>query len=224
MGLGMKILVAGAGAVGRAVARRLVDEGNDVTLMDNSPDAIKIARVPRADWALADACSPEDLEATGARDADAFVVVTGDDKVNLVASLLAKTLFAVPKVIARANTAANEWMYTEDWGVDVLASTPQAITSLVTEAVAVGDAIRLLSLNEKSVSVYSLELSRGSPQIAHPARSVPMPEGLILGAVIRGGEPRPPEDIDQLEPGDQLVIIKGRDAGDALAQLEQLAR
>ncbi len=127
----MRILVVGAGAVGRSIATQLITHGHDVVIVDHDPDSIKVSLVPDADWILADACSPTQLEEAGARDADAIAAVTGDDKVNLVVSLLAKTEFGVPQVIARANHTANEWMYDESWGVDVLASTPRMLTTLV---------------------------------------------------------------------------------------------
>ena len=48
-----------------------------------------------------------------------MIGATGDDKVNLVVSLLAKTEFSVRRVVARINHPANEWLFTEAWGVDV---------------------------------------------------------------------------------------------------------
>ena len=52
----MKIVITGAGSVGRSIARELISHGHEVALMDRSPDAMRIASVPDADWQLADAC------------------------------------------------------------------------------------------------------------------------------------------------------------------------
>ena len=73
------------------------------------------------------------------------VAATGDDQVNLVVSLLAKTEFGVPRVVARINRAENEWLFTEQWGVDVAVSTPRLMAALVEEAVTVGDLVRLMT-------------------------------------------------------------------------------
>ena len=73
------------------------------------------------------------------------VAVTGDDEDNLVISLLAKQEFGVPRVVARINNPANEWLFNENWGVDVSVSTPHLLTALVEEAVSVGSLVRLLS-------------------------------------------------------------------------------
>ena len=72
------------------------------------------------------------------------IAATGDDKVNLVVSLLAKTEFGVPRVVARVNHPKNEWLFNEAWGVDVAVSTPRMLSALVEEAVSVGDLVRLL--------------------------------------------------------------------------------
>ncbi len=77
-----------------------------------------------------------------------MVAATGDDKVNLVLSLLAKTEFAVPRVVARVNRAENEWLFTEQWGVDVAVSKPRVMAALVEEAVTVGDLVRLMTFRQ----------------------------------------------------------------------------
>ena len=67
------------------------------------------------------------------------MAATGDDKVNLVVSLLAKTEYGVPRVVARVNHPKNEWLFDDSWGVDVAVSTPRMLSALVEEAVTVGD-------------------------------------------------------------------------------------
>lgn len=218
----MKVLIIGAGAVGRATAKALTAQNHDVTLVDNDPDAIKVALVPDADWVLADAASPTQLEEAGAREADALAALTGDDKVNLVVSLLAKTEFGVPQVLARANHPNNEWMYNENWGVDVMVSTPQALTAIVSEAISVGDVVELLSLDHTSTSIYKIEIPRFSKQIGTVASSLPIQKPLVFGAVVRGGAVMAPSEVGELHAGDDLVIICERNSEPALAELEQL--
>ncbi len=73
---------------------------------------------------------------------DVVVAATGDDEDNLVISLLAKQEFAVPRVVARVNHPKNEWLFNENWGVDVSVSTPHLILALTEEAVSVGSLVR----------------------------------------------------------------------------------
>src|SRR3712207_9159284 len=78
------------------------------------------------------------LHEAGLAECDVVVAATGDDKVNLVVSLLAKTEYGVPRTVARVNNPKNEWMFDEAWGVDVVVSTPRIMTAPVGGAVSVG--------------------------------------------------------------------------------------
>jgi len=142
----MRIAIAGAGAVGRSIAGELLENGHEVLLIDNQPRKIKLESVPRAEWLLADACEISSLDEAQLQRAQVVIAATGDDKVNLVVSLLAKTEYGVPRVVARVNHPDNEWMYNESWGVDVAVSTPRLLSALVEEAVSVGDLVRLMTI------------------------------------------------------------------------------
>ncbi|MGN6474990.1 MAG: potassium channel family protein, partial [Mycobacteriales bacterium] len=139
----MRVCIAGAGNVGRSIARELVGNGHEVTLIEREPKAFKTDSVPGAAWLLADACELSSLEQADLQDCNVVIAATGDDKVNLVLSLLAKTEYGVPRVVARVNHPKNEWLFNEAWGVDVAVSTPRLLSALVEEAVTVGDLVRL---------------------------------------------------------------------------------
>ena len=115
----MRVVIAGAGSVGRSIARELLGNGHQVLLIDKDADDVQASRVPEASWLLADACELAALEEARLEESDVCVAATGDDKANLVLSLLAKTEFGVPRTVARVNNPKNEWMFDESWGVDV---------------------------------------------------------------------------------------------------------
>ena len=104
----MRVTIAGAGSVGRSVARELIDNGHEVLLIDRDPSAIKKESVSKAEWLLADACEVASLEEAGLHECQVVIAATGDDKVNLVVSLLAKTEYGVPRTVARVNNPKNE--------------------------------------------------------------------------------------------------------------------
>ena len=139
----MRVAIAGAGNVGRAIARELLDSGHQVLLIDRDPKALKLESVPEAEWLMADACEISSLDNAKLHTCQVLIAATGDDKVNLVASLLGKTEYGVPRVVARVNHPKNEWLFDAAWGVDVAVSTPRIISALVEEAVSVGDVVRL---------------------------------------------------------------------------------
>ena len=93
------------------------------------------------------------------------VAATGDDKANLVVSLLAKTEFAVARVVARVNRAENEWLFTEQWGVDVAVSKPRLMAALVEEAVTVGDLVRLMTFRQGEANLVEITLPPDAPYV-----------------------------------------------------------
>jgi len=157
----MRITIAGAGAVGRSIAGELLENGHEVLLIDNQPRKIKLDTVPRAEWLLADACEISSLDEAQLQRSQVVIAATGDDKVNLVVSLLAKTEYGVPRVVARVNHPGNEWLYNESWGVDVAVSTPRLLSALVEEAVSVGDLVRLMTFGRSEASLVELTMPAG---------------------------------------------------------------
>src|SRR2546423_5479286 len=135
----MRVAIAGTGSVGLFIANELASAGHEVQLIEESPDVVARSHADDGvEWLVADACEVSSLRQAGLERCDVVVAATGDDEDNLVISLLAKQEFAVPRVIARVNHPKNEWMFNENWGVDLSVSTPHLITALVEEAVSVG--------------------------------------------------------------------------------------
>ena len=126
----MRVCIAGAGKVGRAIARELLSNGHEVLLVDKETEIAHVGVVEGAYVLCADACEVSALEEAQLHTCQVVVAATGDDKVNLVVSLLAKTEFGVPRVVARVNHPKNEWLFNEAWGVDVAVSTPQMLSAL----------------------------------------------------------------------------------------------
>jgi trk system potassium uptake protein TrkA len=183
---------------------------------------MKIASVADAEWHLADACEPSSLIKAGIEDCDVVVAATGDDKANLVVSLLAKTEFAVPRVVARVNNPKNEWMFDEAWGVDVLVSTPRIMTALVEEAVSVGDLVRIFTFHQSGASMFEMTLPADSPVVGLRVGQVIWPGDTVLAAIIRGDRPIPPSPDDTLETGDELLLITSAQAPEELDELQEL--
>lgn len=203
----MKIVIAGAGTLGRSVALELLAHDHDITLIDQQPDKLRVASVADADWVLADACSPDALRDAGVADADIVIAATGDDKANLVISLLSKTEFAVPRVIARLNNPKNEWLFDQSWGVDVSVSTPRLTTALVEEAVSIGVPVRLFSFSSADVSMFSLVLPDDSPLIGQRINETDLPGKTVLTALLRDDTPMTPGEDDTFEVADKLLLL-----------------
>src|SRR5918992_3396491 len=203
----MRVAIAGAGAVGRSIAQELLENGHEVLLIDKSPKAIKVEMVPRAEWLLADACEISSLDDAALERCQVVVASSGDDKVNLVVSLLAKTEYGVPRVVARINHPNNEWMFNESWGVDVAVSTPRIMSALVEEAVSVGDLVRLFTFRQGDANLVELTLPEDSPMIGLRVGDIDWPLDTALVVILREGRVLRPDPEGTLELNDELLFV-----------------
>jgi trk system potassium uptake protein TrkA len=201
------------------VARELLQNNHEVLLIDKDPRAIRAQSVSEAEWLLADACELSSLEEAALSRCQVVVAATGDDKANLVVSLLAKTEFAVPRTVARVNHPANEWLFTDSWGVDVLVSTPRLLSALVEEAVSVGDLVRLFTLRRGGANLVELTLPEDSPYVGGLVRDVQWPIDVALVAILRDGGIHLPEPDRSLEAGDELLLVAAEAREDEISRL-----
>ena len=212
----MRIAIAGAGNVGRAIARELLENGHNVLLIDKDPKALKMDSVPTAEWLLADACEITSLDQAKLDGCQVLVAATGDDKVNLVASLLGKTEYGVPRVVARVNHPKNEWMFDSSWGVDVAVSTPRIISALVEEAVSVGDVVRLFSFRKGEANLVEITLPDNAKCCGKTVGEVELPEDASLAAIVRDSRVISPREHDVYSSGDELLFVASANAENKL--------
>lgn len=205
----MRVGIAGAGAVGRSVAQELLDYGHKVLLIEHDVRHYEPNTVPGAEWLLADACELTSLEESGLQMCDVVIAATGDDKVNLAASLLAKTEFGVARVVARVNDLRNEWLFTESWGVDVAVSAPSAMVAAIEGAIDIGHVVRLMQLRQGQVSLAKLTLPEDDSLVGRRMRDLPLPDNTVLAVVIRDSGIVLPQPDDVLEAGDEMLFLAG---------------
>jgi trk system potassium uptake protein len=209
----LRIAIAGAGNVGSYVAKDLVRRGHEVTLIEQNQDLInQLKQELDVNWVLGDACELYTLDAAVLSSCDVVVAATGDDEDNLVVSLLAKQEFAVPRIVGRVNHPDNEWLFNEAWGVDVAVSTPHLLTSVVEEAVSVGDLVRLLNLEQGKVALVELTLDENSPADGKTVGELRMPPDCTLVAVVRDRHVIAPRDETPLHAGDEVLALAAPEA------------
>jgi trk system potassium uptake protein len=205
----MRVVVTGAGAIGRHLSADLAERGHQVTLIDQDRYVVEHVRemVPDVNVILGDACEPWVLEAAELSKAEVVVAATGDDEDNLVTSLLAKQEFAVPRVLARVNHPKNEWLFNEQWGIDAAVSPPHILTAMVEEAVTVGDLVRLVRLEGGRVAIVELTLPDGSPSVGHPIYELRLPPDAAIVAILRDGHVVIPQPETVLAVGDEVLAL-----------------
>jgi len=215
----MRVAIAGAGKVGRSIARELLANGHEVQLIDR--DQSKAGALSSSgdvlDVLIGDTCEISVLDQANLSSCQVLVAATGDDKVNLVVSLLAKTEYGVPRVVARVNHPKNEWMFDEAWGVDVAVSTPRMLSALVEEAVSVGDLVRLFTFRQGDANLMEMTLAPGSRVVGSRVGDISWPVDTALVAIIRGTRVITPSADDTLEAGDELMFVANESQERALS-------
>jgi len=216
----MRVGIAGAGAVGLYIAGDLRSSGHEVLLIEQQPGIQE--RADTADgieWYIGDACEVSTLKDAGLDRCDVVVAATGDDEDNLVVSLLAKTEFAVPRVIARVNNPKNEWLFNENWGVDLSVSTPHLITALVEEAVEVGRLVRLLQFEGGHARLVEATLATDAPVVDKAIAELDIPRDATIVAVVRDEHVVMPRGDTVFEAGDEVLAMVTPDAEDDVRKL-----
>ena len=215
----MRVVIVGAGSVGRSIAQELLQNEHSVLLIDKDANESRVSKVEAASWLSGDACEISTLQEAEIHTSDVVVCATGDDKANLVVSLLAKTEFGVPRTVARVNNPKNEWMFDESWGVDVAVSTPRIMTALVEEAVSVGDLVRIFEFQQGSATMVEITLPADNPYVGRRVGDITFPVDTVLTGIIRDARPIHPSVDDALEALDELLFLTTAEAEPQLSHM-----
>ncbi|HET9089032.1 MAG TPA: TrkA family potassium uptake protein [Acidimicrobiales bacterium] len=207
----MRVVIAGGGSVGTAIALDLMDRHHDVALLEQ--DSLRAERLksqlPGVNVMAADACEYANLAAADLRSADVVIAATGDDEDNLVVSWLSKQEFGVPRVISRINNSRNEWLFNSSWGVDVSVSTPALITSLVDEAVEVGSIIKLMDLADGKMKLIEVTLAADAPAVAQGLTldELRLSDSVRVVVVVRAEQPLTPVPTMRFLEHDHVILM-----------------
>jgi len=217
----MRVLIVGGGLTGSELARMLLREGQQVTIIERREDLAARLHTEAAEARViqGDGCEPSVLEQAGVRKADVVAAVTGDDEDNLVVCLLARQEFRVRRTLGRVNNPKNEWLFTRDMGVDVCVSQAHIMASLMREEMATLEMAVLLRLHRGDVVLVEDILLPQSKAVGRCISDLALPADAVLVAIMREDQTIIPRGAVVLHAGDHvLALIKpGERAGLAAA-------
>ncbi len=207
----MFVVIAGGGKVGLNVARSLALLGHDFVVVEQRRTRFDVLTSELADHLrYGDAAELWTLEAAGIGRADMVVAVTGDDEDNVVIAMLARHEYGVPKVVARVNDPRNQQTF-DLLNVDATVCASSLVVSLIQHELPVHQFVPLLSLRREGLEIAEIAVSDDSPAAFLPAGEIPLPPGVLIGAILRGGTAIQPAEDEVLLPGDQLLcLLPGR--------------
>ena len=204
----MYLLIAGGGKVGSNLARALLRDGHEVTLIEQRSDRFDMLEAELEHQVLkGDATELFVLERAGIkRPPDIVVAVTGDDEDNIVICQLAQQRYGVGKIIARVNDPRNE-SYFDLLGISPTVSATGSIMALIEHEVPEHGLIHLLELRKENLEIVEVTVGAKAACAGKRIKQVQLPEGSRLISVVRDGKAEIPDEQTQLEPGDSVLAI-----------------
>ncbi len=216
----MRIIICGAGQVGYGIAERLSSEGNDVTVIDNSPELVQNVQ-DRLDVRghVGHGAHPDVLARAGAEQAEMIIGVTLYDEVNMVACQVAHSLFNVPTKIARIRAQSYRqphWqkLFSRDhMPIDVIISPEIEVGDVVLRRISLPGARDVVLFNEDTVGMIAIECDEDCPLVDTPLSQLSelFPDLIaVVAGIARNGEMIAPRSVDQILTGDTAYVIAER--------------
>ncbi len=213
----MKIIICGAGQVGRGIAGRLSAEGNDVTVIDRVPELVRIISDELdVQGIVGHGSHPDVLEQAGAPDADMLIAVTHADEVNMMACEVANALFNVPFKVARVRAQSYlqdrfRQLFTRDnTAVDLVISPELAVGGMVLRRLGYPGAQEVVPFAEERVLALGIRLDEDCPVLGTPINQLSelFPDLVaVVVAIRRDGRMVVPHLHDEMEAGDFVFVI-----------------
>ncbi len=203
----MYIIIAGAGKVGWNLARELIDESHEVTVIEADRDRYLTVE-EELEHAIqhGDASELWVLERAGIVRADMVIAVTGDDEDNMLISQVAKEKYLVEHTIARVNNPRNLEHF-ELLGVRPVVSATDLILRLIEHEVPHHGLVHLLDLRQEQLEIIELEVSEDAPAAGKPIGELELPEGCLVVSVLRGGTGFVPKADTVVQAGDEVLAV-----------------
>jgi len=216
-----RIIIVGAGNIGLNLASAIEKSHPQVSLklieIDQARAETAAQALDRAVVIHGNALDTEILEEASANLAETVVAVSNDDEVNILTSLLAKRYGC-----RRAVTLINKTSYAPlvgPLGIDAVVS-PRAITvSTILQHVRRGRIRSVHSIPEGFGEVIEAEALETSSLVGVPIREADLPDGVIVGAIVRGDEVIIPRGDTVIRANDLVVIFA---ATEAVKKIEKL--
>ncbi|MGI9440425.1 MAG: Trk system potassium transporter TrkA [Parvibaculales bacterium] len=213
----MKVIVCGAGQFGFGIARHLAGEGDDVTVVDRMPELMQhIANTLDVRPVLGHCGHPQVLDDAGAADADIVIAVTASDEVNMVACQVAKSLFNVPKTIARVRdhhyrTNTYEKLFSDNViPVDVVISPETEVAQAVGRRITLPGAFDSATFCNGQAEMVGISIHENCPITDTPLHQLtdlfPDLSTVVVG-INRDGKVYVPDFDDTMQLGDEAFVV-----------------
>jgi trk system potassium uptake protein TrkA len=221
----MLVIIIGAGEVGYQLTRSLAEEALDVVVIEKDP--VKLKRISdELDVAtiVADGCSPSGLMEAGASKADMLVAVTDSDQVNMIACMLGKAMFTIPRKIARLRNPEffnNEQLLSKgNLDIDPAISPEYEVGNAIIRRLEAPFAVDVEDFEDGAIKVIGFKVPESSPLIGKALKVIPTlvpSKRFLIGLIERQDKVTIPSGDDTVRPDDVIYMpVKKWEVGDAV--------
>lgn len=217
----MFVLIAGGGRTGARLANLLINQNYKVRLVENRRDLLAYLHqeLPTEVIYEGNPVDPTVLEAAGIREVHAVAAVTSDDSANLSICYLSKTMFDVPRTIARVNNPNNAWLFDEHFKVDVSLNSADVLAHLIQEEMSLGDMMTIFKIRRGRYAVVEEKVPAGAKAIGKPLKDLGLAEHCVIAAIIRDGVMTLPRGDSTLQAEDEIIAVASPEGTQMLSEL-----
>lgn len=217
----MFVLIAGGGRTGARLANLLLNQNYKVRLVENRRDLLSHLHqeLPTEVIYEGHPVDPVVLEAAGAREAHVVAAVTSEDALNLALCFVVKTLFDVPRTIARVNNPNNAWLFGDKFKVDVALNSSDVLAHLIQEEMSLGDMMTIFKIRRGRYAVVEEKVPAGAKAIGIPLKDMDLAEHCVIAAIIRDGVMTLPRGDSALQENDEIIAVASTEGVKKLAEL-----
>jgi len=216
-----RVMIVGGGRIGFYVARTMEERNISVKIIEKDAERCKflLRSLKKSVILHGDGSDQKLLEEENIKDMDVFAAISNNEELNIMASLLAKSL-GVRKVIAIVNRT-DYLPLANNLGLEAVLS-PRLITAgTILKYVRSGNIISLTTMAEGMAEIMEAEVKDRSVMIGKPLHEIELPKKTIVGAIIRDNNVIIPSGNDRISLGDKLIIFTLRES---VKQIEKLLR
>lgn len=215
----MFVLIAGGGRTGARLANLLMNQNYKVRLIEHRRELLTHLHqeLPTEVIYEGTAVDPSVLDAAGIREAHAVAAVTNDDSTNLALCFLAKTMFEIPRTIARVNNPVNAWLFDEKFKVDVALNSADVLAHLIQEEMSLGDMMTIFKIRRGRYSVVEEKVPAGAKAIGIQLKDMGLAEYCVIAAIIRDGVMTLPRGDSTLQENDEIIAVASPEGAQKLA-------
>ena len=216
-----RLVIFGGGNIGLFLAESLEESAPNLNIklveIDAERSELVASRLKRTTVIHGDVLDADIINEANISHAEAVIAVTNDDETNILSSLLAKRAGA-----RRAITLINKGAYDPligSLGIDVAVEPRNITVSTIIQHVRRGRIHSVHTLGENFGELIEAEALETSPLVGVPLRDAKLPDGVLIGAIVRGDEVITPRGDSVTQTGDRVVVFA---ASDVIRKVEKM--